>query len=106
MRGMMRRYAKPLAVALLFLDLSGARVIHVTDALAGNRSFFTAELGVKGFLAAATNKRWRHRGRRDGPAWSRRQLSAKDMERAGNAGPVLAAPLLAFAGAVAAPPAA
>ena len=56
------RLRKAFAIALIFLNLSGARVISVTEAFAGSRTYFTADRGVKAILKAATKQTWRKKG--------------------------------------------
>lgn len=97
---MTRHLRKPLALTLLLVQVTGARVVNVIDPLAGSRTFFTADLGAKGYLAAATRRDWSKKG---GPSLAGIRYSASDMDKMGKGGRVYPTPVLPLAGAVIAP---
>jgi hypothetical protein len=103
MRWLLRHYGKPMALAMMLVQVSGARIVNVIDPLAGSRTFFTAELGTKGYLAAATKRDW---SKKRGPFVTAKRHSASDMDKVGKGGRVYPTPVLPLAGAVIAPPAA
>ena len=56
---MVSRYQKGIAVALLILNLSGARVIAVSDACERSRAFFSPALSFKAIAKAVTRQQWK-----------------------------------------------
>ena len=56
---MVSRYQKVIAVALLVLNVSGARVIAVSDACERSRVFFSPTLSFKAIARLVTRQDWR-----------------------------------------------
>ena len=90
------RLRKGFAIALIFLNLSGARVISVTEAFAGSRTYFTADRGVKAILKAATKQTWRKKG---GLCVSDVVRSAKTLQKIGSSARLDFVPAMLAAGA-------
>ena len=56
---MVQRYQKAIAVALLLLNVSGARVVAVCDACDHNRVFFGPTLSFRAIAKTITRQKWR-----------------------------------------------
>jgi hypothetical protein len=57
-RGLIVRYKKAIAVALLLLDFTGARVVAVSDACEHNRVFFGPALSFRAIAKTVTHQDW------------------------------------------------
>ncbi|MBI5211199.1 MAG: hypothetical protein HY927_14600 [Elusimicrobia bacterium] len=75
---MMRRYRKGIAVALLLLNFSGARVVTVSAACERSRSYFGPARGFKAIVKKALHQQRRDRAQRSLGASKRR--SSRDIE--------------------------
>jgi len=76
---MLRRYRKSLTVALLMLNLGGARVVAVSDACEHNRVFFGPALSIKAIAKTITHQAWKQPAPHSFGARTDR-FSAQDME--------------------------
>ena len=73
------RCQKTIAVALLLLNVSGARVIAVSDACQRSRAYFGPTLGFKAIARLVTRQEWRRHAPRALGARANR-YSSRDLE--------------------------
>jgi len=75
----MRRYRKAISVALLLLNLSGARVVAVCEACGQSRTYFGPTRSFKAIAKTVTRQQWGQRGTRSLGARTRHR-SSRDVE--------------------------
>lgn len=56
---MLRRQQRKIAIALLMLNVSGARAVAVTDSCQRCRTFYSSSLSFKAIAKAVTRQEWR-----------------------------------------------
>jgi hypothetical protein len=76
---MVSRCQKTIAVALLLLNVSGARVIAVSDACQHSRSYFGPTVGFKAIARLVTGQGWRRSAPRSLGAQANRH-SSRDLK--------------------------
>lgn len=85
---MARRYQKAITVALLLLNISGARVVAVTDSCEHCRSFFVPASSFRAIAKVVTHQQWKRHAPHSLGARANR-YSSQDLQTVRRERPVL-----------------
>lgn len=80
MTNMVRRQQRKIAIALLLLNVTGARAIAVTDAGDHSRVYYSATLGFKAITKAVTHQQWKQSSSETSFGEKSTRYSARDLD--------------------------
>jgi hypothetical protein len=80
MNDMVRRQQRKIAIALLLLNITGARAIAVTDAGEHSRVYYSATLGFKAITKAVTHQQWKQSSSETAFGERSTRYSARDLD--------------------------
>jgi hypothetical protein len=80
MTNMVRRQQRKIAIALLLLNVTGARAIAVTDACDHSRVYYSATLGFKAITKAVTRQQWKPSAAETSFGEKSTRYSARDLD--------------------------
>ena len=77
---MLRRHQRKIAIALLMLNVSGARAVTVTDSCQRCRTFYSASRGFKAITKTLARREWKKTSSETRFGESHKHSSTKDLE--------------------------